>query len=157
MFERIKAWLLDVPGRGAGHRHEEHQIAAAALLVEAASMDGHFDPVERTTILGLLERRFNLTREEATDLLEVGEVRQQNANEVFKFALTARRAFTEAERIELVEMLWTTILSDGEVHAYEDSLMRRIVGLLHVPPVAAGEARKRAARRLAGGGQGDEA
>jgi uncharacterized tellurite resistance protein B-like protein len=157
MFERIKSWLLDVPDRTGGRRYEEYEIAAAALLVEAATLDVHFDPVERTTILGLLARRFNLSPEQARVLLAVGEARQRDSNEVFKFALAARQAFTEEERVDLVEMLWVTILSDGEVHEYESSLMRRMVGLLHVPDVAAGEARKRAAQRLANGGQGDKA
>ena len=162
MFQRVKAWLLDGPQQGAGpHRHEEHEIASAALLVEAATADGHFDDIERATILGLLGRRFALSEADATSLLEVAQERQARSNEVFKFALAARQAFDEEERVGLIEMLWTTILSDGEVHDYEGSLMRRIAGLLHVPDKAAGEARKRAALKLAArqkrSGQGDEA
>ena len=123
-------------------------------------MDGHFDPDERKTILGLLEGRFRLTADEATRLLGVGEKLQSQSNEVFKFTLAANRSFSEEERIELVEMMWTTVLCDGVVHDYEGNLMRRIAGLLHVPDKAAGEARKRAERKLAEGGvakgQGDQ-
>ena len=126
-------------------------------------MDGNFDAHEREVIHGLLERRFQLSSEEATRLLESGEERQAQANEVFKFTLAANRHFSEEERVELVEMLWTTVLSDGVVHDYEGNLMRRIAGLLYVPDKAAGEARKRAAQKLAQGaapsegvrGQGD--
>jgi uncharacterized tellurite resistance protein B-like protein len=161
MFQRVKAWLLDGPRQAAEpqRRHEEHEIACAALLVEAACADGHFDEVERSTILRLLVRRFELSDAEAHSLLAVAQARQAQANEVFKFALAARQAFDEEERVGLIEMLWTTILSDGEVHDFEGSLMRRIAGLLHVPDKAAGEARKRAASKLAQAqsGQGDEA
>ena len=117
-------------------------------------MDGHFDRGERETILGLLEHRFRLTTDEATRLLGVGEKLQSQSNEVFKFTLAANRSFSEEERIELVEMLWTTVLCDGVVHDYEGNLMRRIAGLLYVPDKAAGEARKRAEQKLAQGGVG---
>lgn len=144
-------------------RFSEAEIASAALLVEAAAMDGDFDEGERATIHRLLERRFKLNPDEAMRLLGAGEKLQSQSNEVFKFTLAANRAFSEEERIELVEMLWTTVLSDGVVHDYEGNLMRRIAGLLYVPDKAAGEARKRAERKLARGcasgeggtGQGD--
>jgi uncharacterized tellurite resistance protein B-like protein len=144
-------------------KFSEAEIASAALLAEAAAMDGHFDEGERATILGLLERRFKLGPDEATRLLGAGEKLQAQSNEMFKFTLAVGRSFSEEERVELVEMLWTTVLCDGVVHDYEGNLMRRIAGLLHVPDKAAGEARKRAEQRLAAGevgvggkGQGDQ-
>ncbi|HXZ68411.1 MAG TPA: TerB family tellurite resistance protein [Alphaproteobacteria bacterium] len=164
-LEKVRSWLLDVPrAEPEGRKFSEAEIASAALLVEAATMDGHFDQSERETILGLIERRFKLTGDEATRLLGLGERLQSQSNEVFKFTLAANRAFSEEERLELVEMLWTTVLCDGVVHDYEGNLMRRIAGLLHIPDKAAGEARKRAEQKLAqngpgvgGKGQGDKA
>jgi uncharacterized tellurite resistance protein B-like protein len=162
ILSRIKAWLLDPPAKKkiAARTFAEHEVAIAALLVEAARMDGTFDDGERRTILGLLERRFALEPAEAIGLLAVGEARQRQSNEVFKFALAARQVLDEEQRVELMEMLWETVLSDGILHDFEGSLMRRIAGLLHVPDVASGEARKRAQARLdraQGGRQGDEA
>jgi uncharacterized tellurite resistance protein B-like protein len=151
MFDTLKSWLLghDAPGgRKGGRSYQEHEIAAAALLVEAASMDGDFDATERATVKRLLHDRFGLTDEETEDLLAQGQARNEATEEIFKFTLAARDAFNEAERIELVTMLWTTVLSDGRVHDYEANLMRRIAGLLHVTDRDSGEARKRAARNL---------
>ena len=51
---------------------EAHQLAAAALLVEAATMDDSFDAAERATILELLSGRFGLSAEEAHGSLRFG-------------------------------------------------------------------------------------
>jgi uncharacterized tellurite resistance protein B-like protein len=45
-------------------------------------------------------------------------------------------------------MLWEVVYADSILHEYEASLMRRIAGLLHVPDVESGAARKRALSRL---------
>jgi uncharacterized tellurite resistance protein B-like protein len=162
MFDTLKSWLLghDAPGTGGRGRrsYQEHEIAAAALLVEAASLDGTFDANERATVKRLLHDRFRLSDQETEDLLAEGQARNEATEEIFKFTLAARDAFDEAERVGLIEMLWTTVLSDGRVHDYEANLMRRIAGLLHVTDRDSGEARKRAARELArqGSSQGDE-
>lgn len=150
MFRRIKAWLLKSSGdRPSRRAFQEAEIATAALLVEAALMDGRFDEHERKTVTELLAKRFTLPTADARSLLAAAETRHDKADAVFKFALEARNAFSEEEREDLLEMLWATILSDGTVHIFEDNLMRRIAGLLHVPDRAAGEARKRAAAKAA--------
>lgn len=145
--------------RAASHDVEanDQMVATAALLIEAASMDGAFDAGERTVLLHLLRSRFLLSEPEAEDLLAAAEQQHGASDRVFKFALTARNAFSEPEREELLEMLWVTVLSDGRVHDYEANLMRRIAGLLHVPDRLAGEARKRALARAHRPPQGGQA
>lgn len=148
MFKRLKNWLLSPQKSALAPAFGEPQIATAALLVEAAQMDGHFEAGERETIVRLLSKRFSLPATDAGRLLAAAEARHGKVDAVFKFALEARRAFSEEEREALLEMLWETILSDGDVHVFEDNLMRRMAGLLHVPDRAAGEARKRAATKF---------
>lgn len=160
LFERVKTWLLKVPGREPERRRfSEPEIATAALLVEAAQMDGTFAASERAAILKMLARRFDLDAATAEALLGAAEARHGKADAVFKFALAARNGFNEEEREGLMEMLWTTILADGTVHDFEGNMMRRVAGLLHVTDRAAGEARKRAAEKLATapGVRGDDA
>ena len=59
-----------------------------------------------------------------------------------------KAAFSQEERIELMEMLWEVVYADGELHHYEANLMRRLAGLLQVSDRDAGSARKRARKRL---------
>ncbi len=65
-----------------------------------------------------------------------------------RFTRVVKDSFSHAERVELIEMIWEVVYADGERHDYEDSLMRRIAGLIYVSDRERGEARRRALARL---------
>ena len=152
MINRVKALFADRSGapeaRAERHSHEELQIAAAALMVEAAQLDDVFDARERTKIRELVVARFELTSEEGENLIEAAEGRVADSIELHGFVRVVKSAFTPEERIELMEMLWEVVYADGELHHYEANLMRRLAGLLQVSDRDAGSARKRARERL---------
>ncbi len=152
MINRVKALFVERRGapqaRGAGHSHEELRIAAAALMVEAAQLDDAFDARERDKIRELVAERFELGAEESDSLIEAAEARVAESSQIHGFTRVVKAAFSQAERIELMEMLWEVVYADGELHHYEANLMRRRAGLLQVPHRNAGTARKRARKRL---------
>lgn len=152
MINRVKALFRDRGGapetRSAGHSHEELQIAAAALMVEAAQLDDDFDARERAKIRDLVTERFGLGREESESLIEVAEERVAGASQLHGFTRVVKGAFNQEERLELMEMLWEVAYADGELHHLEASLMRRLAGLLQVPDRDSGAARKRVLARL---------
>ncbi len=152
MINRVKALFVDRRGapetRADRHSHEELQIAAAALMVEAARLDDEFDESERAKIRELVVERFELTSEEGDNLIEAAEARIAESIQLHGFTRVVKSAFTPEERVELVEMLWEVVYADGELHHYEANLMRRLAGLLQVSDREAGAARKRARERL---------
>ena len=152
MINRVKALFADRRGapeaRADRHSHEELQIAAAALMVEAAQLDDSFDAQERAKIRELVAARFQLTPEEVENLIEAAEARVADSIELHGFIRVVKSAFTPEERIELMEMLWEVVYADGELHHYEANLMRRLAGLLQVSDRESGLARKRARERL---------
>lgn len=151
MINRFKALFLDRGGApetgGSGHSGDELQIAAAALMVEAAQLDGDFAAVERARILDLVTGRFGLSRAEGRSLVEAAEARVADATQLHGFTRVIKRAFSHEERVELLEMLWEVAYADGELHDLEASLMRRVTGLLQVPDRESGAARKRVLAR----------
>jgi uncharacterized tellurite resistance protein B-like protein len=152
VINRFKALFLDRRGAPAvaGRRHgaDELQTAAAALLVEAAQMDGDFDAAERARVLELVTERFALNRAESESLLAAAEDRVAHASQLHGFTRVVNKAFDHAARIELMEMLWEIIYTDGELHDHEASLMRRLTGLLHISDRESAAARTRALARL---------
>ena len=151
MFDRLRQLL----GTGADeaqaprpHSFEERQLAAAALLVEAASMDSEFGAAERAKIGQLLRSRFGLGAAEADDLLAEAERTAAESVEWQGFTQAIKDGFPPAERILVIEMLWEVVYADGQLHDYEASLLRRIAGLLYVSDRESGEARKRVLARL---------
>ncbi len=152
MINRIKALFAVREGRGGGvgetHSHDELHLAAAALMVEAACLDGDFDAAERATIDGLLRRHFDLDAEESRTLIESVEVAPADRHQLLPYTRIIKERFSEAERVELIEMLWEVAYADGELHDYEANLLRRIGGLIYVPDRDRGAARRRVVERL---------
>ncbi len=151
MFARLKRLIsetAEAAGEKTSHSFEEKQLAAAALMVEAARLDQTFDEVERNRIEMLLQNHFALEPEEARALLAAGEEASDDSIEWQGFTRTIKNGFDQTERIAIIEMLWEVAYADGELHDYEASLIRRITGLLYVPDRESGEARKRVRTRL---------
>jgi uncharacterized tellurite resistance protein B-like protein len=150
VINRIKA-LLKAGEAGApsvGSDVDERQVAAAALLVEAARMDDDFDEAERRKIVELVTDRFELSGEEGETLLQIAESRVEDSVQTFGFTRVVKESFSHEERIELMEMLWQVVYVDGKLHDLEASLMRRIAGLVFVTDRESAAARKRALKRL---------
>ena len=160
MIDRIKKLLLGPSQAPAVARGDPSQapasargdeglkLAAAVLMVEAAWMDQSYDVSERRAIAAALRRHFHLNELETATLIETAERAQANATELSRFAKTIKEGYSAEQRIELIELLWEVVYADGELHDYEDNLMRRIGGLLYVPDHERGAARKSVVERL---------
>ena len=151
MLARLKKLLTEQPhdqGETRRHSFEERQLAAAALMIEAARLDDDFDAGERTRIETLLQDHFSLSPDEAGELLAAGEQASSDSVEWQGFTRAIKDGFEPEERVALIEMLWEVAYADGRLHDYEASLIRRITGLLYVSDRDSGEARKRVMARL---------
>lgn len=137
--------------QAGGHSADQLHIASAALLVEAAGMDGHVDEAERQTIRSILQTRFDLDEEMAEELIEEGIRESASSTQLFGFTRTINDSLEPEERAMILEMLWEVAYADGEVHPYESNLVRRVAGLLHVTDRDSGAARKRVVQRLQAG------
>jgi uncharacterized tellurite resistance protein B-like protein len=129
-------------------------LAPAALMVEAARLDGLYERRERERILALLCARFTLDRQAGEAVLAEAERQCEAASHLVGFTRRVKEDFSHAERIELMEMIWEVAYADGSLHELESNLMRRLAGLLHISDRDSGAARKRALARQAGGSHG---
>ena len=130
------------------HGFADIQVAAAALLVEAAEMDSSFDESERAKVLELVQSRFDLSEDEAQSLIRLARERVAESSQLYGFTRVVKDQFDHDERVELMEMLWEVVYADRVLHDHEASLMRRIAGLIYVPDRESGAARKRALKKL---------
>ena len=154
MIDRIKALLSAGVETGVQPvEPEAPKLAAAALLVEAACMDGHFDGDERDAVCAALGAHFGLSNHEADTLIEEAEAAHHEATDLHRFTRTINDRYDHDDRLAVMEMLWEVVYADGRLHAYEANLIRRVGGLLHITDRERGEARKRVLARV---GQGSE-
>lgn len=149
MFDKLLAKFKtpkSEPLGGTGNETDPLQLAFAALLVEAARADENYAPQEVAIIDRALRSKFSLSAEAAVAVRVAAEAVQENANDIQRFTRVAKE-MAHDEKIALMEELWEIILSDGERDSFEDTLMRRICGLIYVDDRESGAARQRVAAR----------
>jgi len=148
MLKRIQA-LFQTPADEAPEKtFGDVKVAAAALLVCAATMDEVYGKTEQAKIRDVLKGFFELSDEETEELVALAESEEQRAVGLHRWTQTLKDAYEVEERARLIEQLWEVVYADGELHDYEASLLRRVAGLIYVPDREAGEARKRVLARL---------
>ena len=146
MFRKLRK-LFSARSEPAGAGQEERAIAIAALLVEAAVADQKYAGSERALIARLLVSEFGVAIDAVDEIVAEAEKRQKNSVDLHRFASEAKR-FSPEEKIALIEALWRIALSDGEKDSFEDMLVRRVCGLIHVSDVDSGLARRRVQETL---------
>ncbi len=148
MIDRLFSWLKE-GDNNLSRGIDELPLAVAALLLETAlAVDGQFDAREREILRSLLQRGFSLSPADAQALVDAAEKRVEGSAQLFGFIRTVNARMPRERKIELVEMLWDVAYADGVVDALEDTLVRRITGLIDVSDHERGEAKRRVLRRL---------
>ncbi len=127
---------------------EARNLAVAALLFHAAALDGEIDQAEERVIGSLLAKRFELSAGDLISLLDDARKAEEDANQILRFTQQIKDGSSHEERAALLEMLWEVVFADGEEHAFEANLMRRVAGLIYVTDQESGSARLRVRARL---------
>ena len=146
MFSNLKAAIQKVTSKDLKedeYKGEDIQ-AVIVLLLEACQIDGKTDNVEIEYITNLLVNKFNFTQSEAEKNIKKTLENSDERIEIFSQIKIILNEMDHDERIQVIEMMWGVILSDGIVDDFEANLMRRMNGLLYISGVESAEARERA-------------
>lgn len=133
MLARIKA-LFDVASQPETPLpDEQRKLAAAALLIEVAVIDGHFDERELASVHELLRSNYGIQEDELLELTTIARQSRDDASSVYEFTSIINKHCTDPDKYELVKGLWTIAYADGELDKYEEYIIRKISELLYVP------------------------
>jgi uncharacterized tellurite resistance protein B-like protein len=135
MLDALRAFLGDLSSDAAPPRPFEasdYRLAAAALLVHLASIDGAFDAGEKALLQSLVETRFDLEPGAARALIEAAAESEREAVDLYRFTHVLKRTLDEDGRRAVVGMLWEMAYADGEVHEFEENVIWRVAELLGV-------------------------
>ena len=127
---------------------EIQQLAAAALMVECARVDGAFGEEERDAICHAVREAFALDHETAEILVGVAEKHEDEMWDSWLFTETIKRHFDRDEQLEIVRRLWEVALSDQELHPFEERLIARVARELDLSEEAVARSREQAAARM---------
>jgi uncharacterized tellurite resistance protein B-like protein len=135
MFESFRKFLADV-SQGGKHPGQfeanDYRLAAAALLVHAAEIDGNISDVERTTLHQVIKRHFDLDETQTNTLLAEATQAEHEAVDLYHFTRLLNRALDEDGRRRMVEMMWEIVYADGRVTEFESNLIWRAADLLGI-------------------------
>lgn len=135
MLESFRKFLADVSQGGKHPAHFEpndYRLAAAALLVHAAEIDGNSSDLERTTLHQVIKRHFDLDETQTNTLLAEATQAEHEAVDLYHFTRLLNRALDEDGRRRMVEMMWEIVYADGRVTEFESNLIWRAADLLGI-------------------------
>jgi uncharacterized tellurite resistance protein B-like protein len=123
----------------------DYRVAAAALLVHAAVIDGNISESERDKLRTRLKSAFNLDDDAVTALIEQATVAEQEAVDMYRFTSLLNRKLDDEGRRRIVEMMWEIVYADHRAGEFEENLLWRVADLLNVPSRDRIELRQRVA------------
>ena len=148
MFDTLLRLLGGAETSHLADEANDPAFALAVLLIETAHSDDRITEREQRVLERALARRFQLQPFETARLVQAARQGAVRATDLYNFTRMVVQHFSEEERVGVIEMLWEVAYSDGELTGDEDSLIRRIAGLLYVSDADRGDAKHRARERI---------
>jgi uncharacterized tellurite resistance protein B-like protein len=148
MFESFKNFVADIVD---GEKHpsqfgdDDYRLAAVALLVHAATIDGDMSQNERDKLHFVVKRRFALDDALTDELIDKATQAEHEAVDLYHFTSLLNRTLDEEGRARVVEMMWEIVYADGRRDELEDNLLWRAADLLGVSQRQRIELRRRIA------------
>ena len=118
----------------------------AALLIHVAKIDENYTENEREIIKKAIIR-LGAKNELANNIIIEAEEIEKQSNQILVFTKEIKN-LDEDSKIKIVETLWSIIYSDSKADMYENSLMRRLTGLLYLDPMIVGDIKKKVINNL---------
>ena len=118
----------------------------AALLIHVAKIDENYTEKERNIIkkaiidLGSNDKIID-------NILIKAEELEKNSNQILDFTKEVKNMNKES-KMKIVEVLWNIIYSDNSADLYENSLMRRLTGLLYLDTKIVGNIKNKIIKNL---------
>jgi uncharacterized tellurite resistance protein B-like protein len=148
MFDAFKKFVSDLAD-GETHPSQfaenDYRLAAAALLIHAAAIDGVISDIERERLYAILRRWFDLDEAATDELVRKATEVEQESIDLYHFTSLLGRSLDEDGRRRMVEMMWEIVYADGRVTEFEDNLIWRAADLLGVSTRERVELRQRVA------------
>ena len=108
-----------------------NNILIVALLIHAAKIDENYTEIEKKIIKKAVINLYEIKANEADKILELAEKKEEESNQIIEFTREVKKYSIEF-RLNIIEIIWKIIYSDGTSDNYESNLIRRVCGLLYV-------------------------
>ncbi|HAQ88885.1 MAG TPA: hypothetical protein DCR78_20955 [Pseudomonas sp.] len=108
------------------------EVAAAALLIEVGRADYESDAEEQKAIIEAIRLGSGVEDGELASLIASAQETAERSTSLYEFTTLINAQYSMDEKFVLIKALWRVAAADGDIHRYEDHLIRRIADLLYV-------------------------
>ena len=108
------------------------KLATTALLIEMMLQDDQVHDKEIDTVKTALREKFDLADDECQKLFELAEEEIRDAVDYHQFTRLIAREFTQAQKIKVIELLWSVAYADSHLDSLEEHMVRKIADLIYV-------------------------
>ena len=112
-------------------------IKICALLIHAAKIDENYTYSEEEIIKKTL-LELGSSKDELDKIIKEAKIIEENSNQILDFTREVKN-LAEADKIKIIEALWTIIYSNEDADIFETNLMRRLAGLLYIDSKTMGD------------------
>ncbi|BAP78930.1 hypothetical protein MT1_1752 [Pseudomonas sp. MT-1] len=130
MLKALKS-LFDRSGEDQPTGHSV-EVAAAALLIEVGRADYESDAEEQKAIIEAIRLGSGVGDGELASLVASAQETAERSTSLYEFTTLINAQYSMDEKFVLIKALWRVAAADGDIHRYEDHLIRRIADLLYV-------------------------
>ena len=132
--------FLDKSKKNNPKETNENLMKMLALLIHAAKIDENYSNEEKELIINYakLSSKEKFNREQILSIIKSAEEYEKNSNQILEYTQEVKKMDLDSKKL-ILRFLWKIILSDDKSDIYENTLMRRICGLLYLPDKLSGE------------------
>ena len=113
----------------------------AALLIHAAKIDQNYENNEKNIIKKTL-LQIGAEEKDVDKIINKAEKYENESNQILELTKEIKKT-DKNFKIKVIEALWNIIYSDGKADIYENSLMRRLAGLMYVDDKLVGQIKEK--------------
>jgi uncharacterized tellurite resistance protein B-like protein len=142
LIARLRAYATEALGVGTHLRVDETHLAATALLVHVARVDGILAPSESERLSRLVQGHYADGPDAARALIQRASAMDAETRDVASLVEMIPHEADRAERQDLLAMAWSVAAADGHVDEFEEALVERLGRLLGFDDAAIAAARR---------------
>ena len=133
MLNAIKNFFeKNISSEEDGDLDHQLKLATAALLIEMMQQDEQVHIEEIDTAKSALGEKFDLSDEESHTLFKLAEAEAGEAVDYHQFTRLIAKEFTQAQKIKVIELLWSVAYADSHLDRHEEHMVRKIADLIYV-------------------------
>ncbi len=135
MLREIKEFFAELTGETkpqSQFAEGDYRLAAAALLVHVATLDGDLTASGRAKLHAILKDRFGLDDAATEELIDAAATADREAVDFYHFTSLINRTLDDEGRQRVIEMMWQMVYADGTASEFEENVLWRVADLLGV-------------------------